>query len=168
MDASRTSPKAQAGGGEPRPRSLRNKLFLLVIFVVGVAVVPIAIIAAWHDSARAALLQTERLHASTLVLASMASDAAARRDARAGFHVLSVIKGIEGVDYARIEYPDHTFLAEAGAGARLSTDLNLRQGNPGLDAESLFSRTSQFVTPITRNGHVIGSLIVLGSTNGTF
>jgi len=168
MQAPRTSPSAQAGGGSSRRRSLRNKLFLLVIFVVAVAVFPIAVIAAWHDSARAALLQTERLHASTLVLASMVSDATARRDVQAGFRILSVIKGIEGVDYARIEYPDHTFLAEAGAGARLSTDLNLRQGNPSLDSASLFSRTSQFVTPITRNGHVNASLIVLGNTRGTF
>src|SRR4051794_21455500 len=108
MLAPPTSSSAYAD--RPRRRSLRNKLFLLVIFVVGVAVSPIAVIAAWHDSARAALLQTERLHASTLVLASMVSDATARRDVQAGFHILSVIKGIEGVDYARIEYPDHTFL----------------------------------------------------------
>lgn len=151
----------------PRFRSLREKLLLLVVVVVVLAVAPIAVIAAWHDSTRAAYLQSERLNSSAQVLASMVSQATANKDRQEAFRIISATRRIAGASYARIELPDQSLLVEAGSGTRLLTDLSLTNGTGQFSTGILSSRTTQLLIPIIHSRHTVGTLIMLGETDST-
>jgi hypothetical protein len=94
--------------------TLRRRLTWLIICVVVVAVAPIAGVLAWRDGEREVALETARLDAAARVVASMASEAAARGDVQGAFHALRSIGQMPDVEYARVEAPAGTLLVETG------------------------------------------------------
>jgi hypothetical protein len=106
-----------------KSETLRRRLACLIIAVVIVAVAPIAGVLAWRDGDREVALETARLDAAARVVASMASDAVAVRDAQGAFHALRSIGQMPEIEYARVEAPAGTLLVETGAGARLISDV---------------------------------------------
>jgi two-component system sensor histidine kinase BarA len=150
-----------------RRRTVRAKLFVLVLASVGMAVALVSGASTWRDMNRDAALQTQQLSSTTAVIASLASQAAADRDRAGAFAAIRAVAMMPQVRYARIEAVGGALLAETGAGVRLSTDaevLDARQA-PSLLA-LMRSRTVQVVVPITAGQRPVGRVVVLGQLEG--
>jgi signal transduction histidine kinase/CheY-like chemotaxis protein len=139
----------------------------LIVCVVGVAVTPIAGVLAWRDGEREIALETARLNAAALVVASMTSKAAAERDVHGGFEALRSIGQMHDVEYGRIEAPSGVLLVETGAGVRLVSDVQAgRDAGAASIFGQLFSRSSEVSAPVTSDGVEIGQVVLLGRTEG--
>ncbi len=152
----------------PRKRSVRGKLALLVVVSVGLAVALVAGVSAWREGARAASQDTARLTAAATILASSSAEAAAAGDRARAFQSIRSISQMPGVTYARIQFPDGRLLVETGRGARLTRDISAgagENGKPGLVA-LLTSRTQRITAPIVSNGREVGTVVMLGQTEG--
>jgi hypothetical protein len=63
-------------------RTVKSKLFVLVLASVGLAVTLVAGVTTWRDANRDAAVQSQRLASATAVLASLSVQAASPRSAR--------------------------------------------------------------------------------------
>ena len=152
---------------QAKTRTLRRRLVWLIVCVVGVAVTPIAGVLAWRDGEREIALETARLNAAALVVASMTSKAAAERDVHGGFEALRSIGQMHDVEYGRIEAPSGVLLVETGAGVRLVSDVQAgRDAGAASIFGQLFSRSSEVSAPVTSDGVEIGQVVLLGRTEG--
>ena len=153
---------------QTRSRTLRRRLVWLIIWIVGVAVTPIAGVLAWRDGEREVALETARLNAAARVVASVTSKAASDRDVQGAFHALRSIGQMDDVEYGRIEAPPGVLLVETGAGVRLTDDV--RDGRGGAGEASIFrqllSRSSEVSVPVANNGVDVGQVVLLGRTEG--
>jgi signal transduction histidine kinase/CheY-like chemotaxis protein/HPt (histidine-containing phosphotransfer) domain-containing protein len=147
--------------------TLRRRLAWLIICVVGVAVTPIAGVLAWRDGEREVSLETARLNAAARVVSSMASEAASDGDVQGAFHALRSIGQMQDVEYGRIEAPPGKLLVETGAGARLVSDV---RASPSTGRSSilkqLLSQSSEVSVPVVSAGREVGTVILLGRTEG--
>jgi len=152
---------------QAKSRTFRRRLVWLVVCVVGVATTPIAGVLAWRDGEREVALETARLDAAALVVASASGQPAAEGDVRGAFQALRTIGQMRDVEYGRIEAPAGKLLVETGAGVRLVGDVRAR-GNEtaGSFFESLLSRTSEVSAPVLVDGAEIGRVVLLGRTDG--
>ena len=139
----------------------------MIICVVGVAVTPIAGVLAWRDGDREVALETARLKAAALVVASMTSKAAAEHDVSGAFQALRSIGQMHDVEYGRIEAPSGVLLVETGAGVRLVNDVQAGSDTGAASIfRQLFSRSSEVSVPITSGGADVGQVVLLGRTEG--
>ena len=152
---------------QAKPRTLRRRLVWLIICIVGVAVTPIAGVLAWRDGEREVALETARLNAAALVVASTASKAAAAHDVNGAFQALRTIGQMHDIEYGRIEAPAGVLLVETGAGVRLVNDVRAgRDAGAASIFTQLFSRSSEVSVPVTADGAEIGQVVLLGRTEG--
>jgi signal transduction histidine kinase/CheY-like chemotaxis protein/HPt (histidine-containing phosphotransfer) domain-containing protein len=132
-----------------------------------VAVTPIAGVLAWRDGEREIALETARLHAAAMVVASTVAKAAAAHEVNGAFEALRTISQMPDIEYGRIEAPVGVLLVETGAGVRLVNDVRTgRDAGPASIFTQLFSRSSEVSVPITSNGTEIGQVVLLGRTEG--
>ena len=151
----------------PRRRTVRSKLFVLVLSSVGLAVVLVCGVTTWRDTNRDAALQSQRLTSATAVLASLSSQAAVSGDRAQAFAAIRAVAMMPQVRYARIEAANGALLAETGAGARLSTDARVDDARVAPSLWALMaSRTVQVTSPITAAGRPVGRVVVLGQLEG--
>jgi two-component system, NarL family, sensor histidine kinase BarA len=150
-----------------RRRTVRSKLFVLVLASVGLAVALVAGVTTWRDANRDAAAQSQRLASATSVLASLSVRAAAAADRAQAFAAIRAVALMPEVKYARIEAANGALLAETGAGARLSTDARIGEAgqNPGFWS-LLRSHTVQATAPIIQTGRRVGRVVVLGQVSG--
>jgi signal transduction histidine kinase/CheY-like chemotaxis protein/HPt (histidine-containing phosphotransfer) domain-containing protein len=152
---------------QAKARTLRRRLVWLIVCVVGVAVIPIAGVLAWRDGEREIALETARLNSAALVVASMASKAAAARDVRGAFEALRSIGQMHDIEYGRIEAPAGILLVETGAGVRLVNDVQAgRDAGVASLLTQLFSRSSEVTVPVASDGVEVGQVVLLGRTEG--
>jgi signal transduction histidine kinase/CheY-like chemotaxis protein/HPt (histidine-containing phosphotransfer) domain-containing protein len=152
---------------QAKTRTLRRRLTWLIVCIVGVAVTPIAGVLAWRDGEREVALETARLNAAALVVASMTAKAAAERDVSGAFQALRSIGQMQDVEYGRIEAPVGVLLVETGAGVRLIGDVRAgRDAGAASILTQLFSRSSEVSAPVTSSGTEIGQVVLLGRTEG--
>ena len=149
-----------------RSRTLRRNLAWLVIAVVGLAVIPIAGVAAWQNGEREVALETVRLDAAARVVASLAVEGAAQNSPQEAFRALRAIAQVSGVEYGRIEAFDGKMLAETGAGARLTSDVRANGSDTIAFLQQLLSGSSEVDVPILHDGNDVGRVVLLGRTEG--
>jgi two-component system, NarL family, sensor histidine kinase BarA len=150
-----------------KKRTVKSKLFVLVLASVGLAVALVAGVTTWRDANRDAALQSQRLASATAVLASLSVQAAASDDRGQAFAAIRAIALTPEVRYARIEAANGALLAETGAGARLSTDARIGEGGLAPSFWSLMrSHTIQASAPITDAGRPVGRVMVVGQVSG--
>jgi EAL domain-containing protein (putative c-di-GMP-specific phosphodiesterase class I)/signal transduction histidine kinase/DNA-binding response OmpR family regulator len=148
-------------------RTVRSKLFVLVLASVGLAVSLVAGVTTWRDANRDAAVQSQRLVSATSVLASLSVRAAAADDRGQAFAAIRAVALMPEVRYARIETASGALLAETGAGARLSTDARIEDLSQAPSFWSLMrSHTIQASAPIMQTGRRVGRVIVVGQVSG--
>jgi two-component system, NarL family, sensor histidine kinase BarA len=152
---------------DARRRTVRSKLFVLVLASVGLAVALVAGVTTWRDAQRDATLQSQRLASATAVLASLSAQAAARSDRAQAYAAIRAVALMPEVRYARIETANGALLAETGAGARLSTDARIEALGEAPSFWSLMgSHTVQAAAPVVQAGRTVGKVVVLGRVSG--
>ena len=152
---------------QAKQRTLRRRFVWMIICIVGVAVTPIAGVLAWRDGDREVALETARLKAAALVVASMTSKAAADRDVQGAFKALRSISQMRDVEYGRIEAPIGVLLVETGAGVRLVNDVQAGRGAGSVSIfKQLLSGSSEVSVPVTSDGTEVGQVVLLGRTEG--
>ena len=153
--------------GRPR-RTVQGKLLTLVLTSVAVAVALVAGVSAVRDSRREAALQTSRLQATAQTIGSLAADAVAAGDRTRAFAAIRAVTDMPDVRYARLEQVNGRLLVETGAAARLVRDarVGVGVGERGGFLSSLTSRSVEVSAPVTRAGIRVGTLVVLGRSEG--
>jgi hypothetical protein len=148
---------SQLSRGGARRRTVRSKLFVLVLASVGLAVALVAGVTTWRDAERDAGLQSQRLASATAVLASLSTEAALDGDRARAYRAIRAVALMPQVRYARVEAANGALLAETGAAARLSTDARITDVSQTPTLWALMgSRTVQATAPMIQAGRRVG------------
>ena len=149
-----------------RRRKIRDKLVLLVLSCLAVAVAGIAGLSIFRDIARHSAQESQRLDLQAEVMASQAAEATAAGDRPRAVAVIRSIGGRPGVRYARLTTSSGRVLAETGRGARLTRDVEMAAGDRVSLGDLLNTGTATVEAPVSYGGRRVGTLMVLSDVNG--
>jgi len=149
-----------------RRRKIRDKLVLLVLACLALAVAAIAGLGVVRDVSRHSATESARLDTQAQILASAVADAAAAGDRSRAFAVIRAIGGLEGVRYAKLTTPDGRVLAETGRGARLTRDVAMGAGDRVSLSDLLSTGTAEVAAPVVLSGRRVGTLTLLSDVTG--
>jgi len=145
-------------------RSLRQKLVLLVVASVGVAIIVATAIALWQQASNYAALRKQALLATADVFAASAAAATAASDAEQAFLSLRAIGRVPDIHYAEIRTSRGLRLASSGAATRLVNDASIATGDEISLYALLISGTVQVTVPVVNAGEEVGQLSLIGGT----
>ena len=150
-----------------KTRSIRVRLMQLVMGSVAFATLPVIVFFFFAEAARQAESRWQQIKTATDILASSSADAVESHDAARAFSAVRAIKDAPGIYYARIETQDGYALVETGAGAKLRSDVVIKgTGTPPGLFDLVFTRSIEVRSPITKDKHVLGEVIVVHRAQG--
>lgn len=149
-----------------RRRRIRDKLLLLVLASLAVAVVAISALNVWRNVDGHVARETQRLNDQARTMASVGADALHDENRTAGFAAIRTISAQRGVRYAVLRDMHGQVLAETGRGARLTRDVALHAGEQPSLLDLLRTSTLEITTPVERGGERVGTLVLLAEMEG--
>jgi signal transduction histidine kinase/DNA-binding NarL/FixJ family response regulator len=149
-----------------RVRSINGKLGRLVIVAVGLAVLVVAALGAWQESARYLAARRDTLLSTAHAFAAASAGALAAKDSAAAVRAMRGIGRLSGYPYAALEDQSGVIVAEIGAGVRLAGDLELTESEAAVNPFRLLTtRTVEVSVPVVQGGERVGRLRLIGEFN---
>jgi putative two-component system response regulator len=149
-------------------RSIRGKLYRMVLRSVGVALGIAALLSLWQETGRYIISKRETLIATAQIFGAASSKAVAARDAGTVLEAIRAVGRVPGLSHAAVEDAKGETLAQIGAAVRLAGDFELDETRAGSWFDLLTSQTVQVAVPVIEAGQTVGRIVIVSDTSDLF